>query len=702
MAIQRILISLTLAILSLANTGAVVAEDYISGTVRTTDGTPQAGVWVIAETEETPTPYRKIVVTDDAGRYTLPQLPDVAFEVWVRGYGLLDSDPVPARRGSVLDLTAAPAENAFDAAAVYPANYWLSLFEPPPEAAFGKQSAGGEGGIFGGRDDPEAVDPFATRTAWINQFKLDCVLCHQLGSAVTRFPDRASFEHGFLKAAAMKYFADRLGKDRLPSALGRWGARIAAGEAPAPPPRPSGLERNIVITQWAWGDGYTYAHDEIATDKRDPTVNAYGPVYGVDLANDYLLLVDPKTNSAGRVKVPTLNQFSTPWCEQTYQSADSETIGPFGFGTLGCPWPGGVSAHLGKYDNPANPHNPMMDGSGRVWLTTQIRRQWAADTPAFCQDDPAITRNRHHRQLGYYDPATKEFELIDTCYGTHHLQFDSSGVVWTSGDDYVVGWFDPSKYRPGDPASLGAANGHSEVRLDTDGDGRADRPLVGFHYGVIPNPVDNSVWSAVTPGITSPAGEPGYLLRYDPATDTHEAYAPVAPGMGPRGVDVDSHGIIWTALAGSGHLARFDRNRCAQTWGAGEQCPEGWTYWRTPGPVFKGMAADAPNGSTDMHYYLWVDQFDTFGLGKDVVIVNGTNSDSLIAFDPKTEKFTVIRIPYPLTTYTRGLDGRIDDPAAGWKGRGLWFTNGIDPIIHSEIPRSYAAQVQLRPNPLAH
>jgi hypothetical protein len=88
-------------------------------------------------------------------------------------------------------------------------------------------------------------------------------------------------------------------------------------------------------------------------------------------------------------------------------------------------------------------------------------------------------------------------------------------------------------------------------------------------------------------------------------------------------------------------------------------------------------------------------------MGKDTVVLNGTGSDSLLAFDQKTESFTVIRIPYPLNTFTRGLDGRIDDPAAGWKGRGLWFTNGADPILHSEVPRSYAAKVQLRPSPLA-
>jgi streptogramin lyase len=112
-------------------------------------------------------------------------------------------------------------------------------------------------------------------------------------------------------------------------------------------------------------------------------------------------------------------------------------------------------------------------------------------------------------------------------------------------------------------------------------------------------------------------------------------------------------------------------------------------------------SGDANQKGADFHYYLFVDQFDTLGLGKDVVVLNGTGSDSLLAFDPATAKFTVIRIPYPLNTYTRGLDGRIDDPAAGWKGRGLWFTNGLDPLVHSEVGQSYVGWVQLRPDPLA-
>jgi hypothetical protein len=275
-------------------------------------------------------------------------------------------------------------------------------------------------------------------------------------------------------------------------------------------------------------------------------------------------------------------------------------------------------------------------------------------------------------------------------------------VLWTSGDSYVIGWFDPSKYDPAQPATLQDAQGWSEVVVDSDGDGKADTPLVGFNYGVIPNPADGSVWTA------QPGGDPGgpldfrgRLVRYDPAADVHETYIPPRPGAGPRGVDVDSKGIIWVALGGSGHLGRFDRSKCKQTWGAGEQCPEGWTLYRSPGPRMRTGATPQSEQSADFHYYLFVDQFNTLGMGNDIVVLNGTGSDSLLAFSPGNEQFTIIRVPYPLNTYTRGLDGRIDDPDTGWRGRGLWFTNGLDPMVHSELPQSYVGKVQLRPDPLA-
>ncbi len=647
--------------------------NFIEGVVASEGGAPEAGVWVIAETASLPTPYRKIVVTDDDGRFVLPELPAAEYEVWVRGYGLRDSPKTAAAPGAALTLAAETAADARQAAAVYPANYWFSLFEPPDKS-----------------------------TAFVTQLKLGCVLCHQLGSATTRGRSRAVYDLGFRKAGYMNAVAEHLGRERLLDAMEAWSERIRAGATPAAPPRPSGIERNVVITQWGWGDTFTYAHDEIATDKRDPTRNAGGPIYGVDIGNDHILVLDPTTHVAESVPVPTLGGFDQPWCEQTYKPLGGDRELAYGFASLGCPVQAGITGFEGNYRNPANPHNPMMDAEGKIWITTQVRREWGEDAPAFCQAAPEIAGHYHHRQLGVYDPASRSFELIDTCYGTHHLQFDAGGVLWTSGDDRVVGWFDPAKYDPTRPESLEAAQGWSTVVVDGDGDGAPDTEVVGFHYGVIPNPDDGSVWTASPGGfVGEPWDAPGFLLRYDPANDRHEAYRPPAPGVGPRGVDVDRDGNLWVALGGSGHLARFDRRRCAQTWGTGSQCPEGWTLWRSPGPSLAGLPEGEGAGSADFHYYVWVDQFDTLGMGPDVVVMNGTGSDSLLVFDPRSERFTVIRVPYPLNTYTRGLDGRIDDPAAGWKGRGLWFNNGLDPLIHSEVPQSYVGWIQLRPDPLA-
>jgi hypothetical protein len=175
-------------------------------------------------------------------------------------------------------------------------------------------------------------------------------------------------------------------------------------------------------------------------------------------------------------------------------------------------------------------------------------------------------------------------------------------------------------------------------------------------------------------------------------------------GATPRGVDVDRNGLIWTALAASGHTASFDRRKCKVLKGqtaTGQHCPEGWTLYPSPGPKFKNVTDEI---STDYHYYNWVDQHNTLGLGANIPITNGTESDSLIAVMPQTGKQIVLRVPYPVGFFTRGLDGRIDDPSAGWKGRGLWAANNTNTVWHIEGGKGTKGSVvhfQLRPNPLA-
>src|SRR5204863_6562777 len=104
----------------------VTEGDDIVGVVTGAKG-PEAGVWVIAETKDLPTKYTKIVVTDDQGRFAVPDLPKATYDVWVRGYGLGDSAKVPAQPGVTLNLRAGREASPKEAAEVYPAMYWFSL-----------------------------------------------------------------------------------------------------------------------------------------------------------------------------------------------------------------------------------------------------------------------------------------------------------------------------------------------------------------------------------------------------------------------------------------------------------------------------------------------------------------------------------------------------------------------------------------------
>jgi hypothetical protein len=170
-------------------------------------------------------------------------------------------------------------------------------------------------------------------------------------------------------------------------------------------------------------------------------------------------------------------------------------------------------------------------------------------------------------------------------------------------------------------------------------------------------------------------------------------------------MDVTRDGIIWTALSGSGHMASFDRSKCKVLNGpeaTGQHCPEGWTLYPTPGPQMKNVVT---SGSADFHYYNWVDQFNTLGLGENVPIADGTTSDALLALDPESGEWVRMRVPYPMGFYSRGLDGRIDDPDAGWKGRGVWADFGTLTPWHLEGgagTRSKMVKFQIRPSPLAH
>jgi hypothetical protein len=167
-------------------------------------------------------------------------------------------------------------------------------------------------------------------------------------------------------------------------------------------------------------------------------------------------------------------------------------------------------------------------------------------------------------------------------------------------------------------------------------------------------------------------------------------------------MDIDRDGVAWAAMA-SGHMARFDRRKCVSPLNGpqatGQHCPEGWSFHTEPLPQFKNLDR---SGSSEGSYFTWVDQFNSLGLGENIPINTGNQSDALLAL--KDGAWVRMRVPYPMGFYTKWMDGRIDDPDAGWKGRGIWATFSSRTPFHMETGEGTSPQVfhfQLRPNPLS-
>jgi hypothetical protein len=686
----------------------------IRGVARSDLG-PEAGVWVIAETNDLPTKFVKIVVTDDRGRFLLPDLPFANYKVWVRGYGLVDTQRQTARPGSKLLLHALLAPNARAAAQYYPAIYWYSLLHIPQKEEF--PGSGGSGNGI-----PLSMK---TQEQWLEVVKTDgCIECHQLGDGATRTLSKdlgifhtssEAWGRRILSGQASTLMASRIGLlgPKALSLFANWTDQIAAGELPSSrPSRPTGVERNIVVTLWDWARPTDYVHDEISTDRRNPTVNAYGLLYGSpEQSTDRVPTLDPVHNIAGGIDLPVRDP-ATP------TTADNPIAQP--------------SVYWGRepiWKGQTDTHNPMFDEQGRIWFTSRIRPD---ATPAFCRAGSMQTSAKMFpidssgRQLSMYDPKSKKFTLIDTCFPTHHLQFgrDSDNTLWLSSanvnyDGPVIGWFNRRVFDQTHNEAL--SQGWTAFVLDTNGNGKRDaytepdepmdptkdRRLNVNTYGIAPSPADGSIWG-------SALGFPGGIVRLDPgknppSTALSEYFEPpwrdsTAPvhGYSPRGLDIDRAGVVWMSLA-SGHLASFDRRKCTGPlrgpMATGAQCPEGWTLYRLPGPQFNGVP---DSGSAESSYYTWVDQFNTLGLGNDIPIATANNSDALQAL--VNGKFITLRVPYPMGFFAKGMDGRIDDASIGWKGRGIWSTYATRAPTHIEGGKGTTSKVvhfQLRPNPLS-
>src|SRR5919197_3288376 len=299
-----------------ASTVAIDNND-IGGVVTGPNG-PEAGVWVIATTTDLQTPFTRIVVTDDHGRYVVPDLPAANYSVWVRGYGLMDSPRVRTAPGKILNLTAVPASSPRAAAEYYPAGYWFSLLRIPDKSEFPGTGPQGNGISTNIKSQADFIQRVKSGGCWA---------CHQLGNKATREIPKAlgTFESSAeawarrvqsgQAGAQMTAGLNNLGRERALKMFADWTDSIAAGAVPPPPPRPQGLERNVVITEWDWADPKSYLHDEVSTDRRNPTLNANGLIYGsLELSADYLPVLDPVKHTVRRVELSVRdpNTPSTP------------------------------------------------------------------------------------------------------------------------------------------------------------------------------------------------------------------------------------------------------------------------------------------------------------------------------------------------------------------------------------------------------
>ena len=685
-----------------AQTAVAIDNDDIGGVVTGANG-PEAGVWVIAETTDLPTRYIKSVVTDDQGRYVIPDLPTANYDVWVRGYGLVDSPKLRAKPGEIINHAAVTAPNEKAAAHYYPAIYWYAMMKIPPASDFG-----------GSTEIPKNI----TQETWRQRMNnVDCIGCHQLGQESTRtipaqFGQFKSGDEAWMRRTQAGQAGEMM-TNRLAGQLGGvpykyfgdWTDRIAKGEVPKQKPaRPQGVERNIVVTAWEWSTPDKYMHDLISSDRRNPTVNAYGPLYGSpEYSTDNMPILDPKTNKVTFFKMPVADP-NMP-----------ESLGP---GHAASVKPLQPSAYWGDeklWDTRANNHNAMFDDKGRVWIAATVR---GMDNPAFCtkgSDHPsakAFPLDKSARQVAMLDPKTMKYTFVDTCFGTHHLQFgyDADNTLWLSGTGPVAGWINTSVLDETGDAKK--AQGWAPFVLDTNGNGKVDeytepgkpgepgkdtRIAGSGPYAVMPNPTDGSVW--YTANVF--AGPPGFL-RFDPKTNLSEFYAIPKEGIGLRGGDIDKNGVVWGS-GSNGTLISFDRRKCKGPLNGpnatGNHCPEGFAFHKYPGPGFEGLE----NTSAEASYYTWVDQHNAVGLGENIPISTANLQDGFVAF--KDGQMILMRLPYPMGFYAKGLDARIDDPNAGWKGRGLWSASGDRTPWLNELgkgARPLAVHIQVRPDPLAH
>jgi hypothetical protein len=332
-------------------------------------------------------------------------------------------------------------------------------------------------------------------------------------------------------------------------------------------------------------------------------------------------------------------------------------------------------------------HSFAMDKQGRVWAAARVRKP---QTPAWCQagsDHPSaklMPINQGQRGLIMYDPKTKKVTQIDTCFTWGHLNFDDNDVIWSSfgpgGHRGLVRREEVGSRRTTRKPRRAGARSSSTTTATASATPYTEpnqppirrRIAAGLH---LLRRFTGAGWIGVGHG-AGRAGRPRPLHpgAHPPETALTEFFEvpwnnpkATTQGFAPRGMDVDSKGVVWTVLS-SGQLASFDRKKCTGAQNGptatGQQCVDGWTLYPLPGPNYKG-AVD--NASADSAYYNFVDRFDMLGVGKDIPVAGGNLSEGLLAL--VNGKIVTFRVPYPMGYYTKGLDGASTIRTVAGRGR---------------------------------
>jgi hypothetical protein len=410
------------------------------------------------------------VVTDDNGRFLVPDLPAATYSVFVRGYGLVDSPRMQLKPSTTaVTLKATTAKTPQEAAKVYPGKLLAVAAAAARQVAVPGHRRTGQ---WRGRAmlTPEPLDQLAeVRLQLLPSARQPAHAQHrshlqsEAGAedacrSVGMAPRHRRARHGDV------FGADQSGQGAFAEGVLRLDRAHRERRSAARTAASQGVERNVVVTLWDVGTDHSFMHDEVSTSKQKPTTNGGGAVYAVSAGHGTLVVLDPEAEHdrgardsgarAARNRAVALPEAEPP------------------VAVVGRP--------VALVESAVQPRRSAQPDDGQQGSRVDdVEDPAAMQDPAWCNDGKSAYSDWYPlrgsgRQTSYYDPKTKQFTLIDTCYATHHLQFDNDPdetVYFNELSGPIFGWVNTKVF---DTAYNKALSG--DARQDQ---GRTDRRAAG-------------------------------------------------------------------------------------------------------------------------------------------------------------------------------------------------------------------------------